>query len=113
MATDFTIKRRDQLPEIEVTLKDATGALVNLSGSTVRFIMVSKSDNSTAVSAPATIVNAVGGVVKYSWQVGDTDVAGSYSGEFEVTFVSGKAETFPNARNLVIKIPADLGGVSL
>lgn len=113
MAADFFIKRRDQLPEIEAILKDSTPAVINLSGCTVRFIMVSKADGTVVVDEPATIVDAVAGRVKYSWQVGDTDDGGTYSAEFEVTFGSGLAETFPNKRNLQIKITDDLGGVSL
>lgn len=113
MATDFFIKRRDQLPEIVAILKDATNAVINLSGCTVRFIMVSKLDGSTAVDAPATVVDAVNGKVKYAWIVGDTDESGSFNAEWEVTFGSGLAETFPNSSNLQVKITDDLGGVSL
>lgn len=112
MATDFTIKRRDQLPEIAATLTDAEGTIVNLGGATVRFILVNKADGTVAVDQPATIVNAPAGTVKYTWVAGDTDVAGTYNGEFEVTFIDGRAETFPNSKNIAIKIFADLGGVS-
>lgn len=112
MAADFTIKRRDQLPEIEATLKDATGTVVNLGGATVRFIMTNKATGEKALDVPATIVSAPAGTVKYSWVAGDTDTAGSFSAEFEVSFIDGRAETFPNSKNLTIKIPEDLGGVS-
>lgn len=111
MATDFTIKRRDQLPPIQATLRDATNTIVNLTAATVRFIMVNK-DTGDVLDQPATVVDANGGVVRYDWVAGDTDTAGNYSAEFEVTFASGKAETFPNSKNLAIKIPEDLGGVS-
>lgn len=113
MAADFFIKRRDQLPEIVAILKDATGAVINLSGATVRFIMVSKDDGSGVIDAPATVVDAVNGKVKYSWEVGDTDTSGTFNSEFEVTFGSGLSETFPNNKNLQVKITDDLGGVSL
>lgn len=112
MAADFWIKRRDQLPEIVAILKDATGAVINLSGCTVRFIMTSKADGTTAVDEPATVVDAVNGKVKYSWAAGDTDLGGSFNAEFEVEFGSGLFETFPNSKNLTIKITDDLGGVS-
>lgn len=112
MATDFTIKRRDQLPEIQATLTDAVGAIVNLTGATVRFIMVNKADSTVAVDQPATIVNATAGTVKYTWVSGDTDTEGNFNGEFEVIFLDGRSETFPNSKNIAIKIFADLGGVS-
>jgi hypothetical protein len=56
------------------------------------------------VSAAATVNNAAGGDVQYDWIVGDTDTPGAYIGEFEVTFGSGKPETFPNRDDQKIQV---------
>lgn len=112
MAIDFTIKQHDLLPEIAGVCKDADNVIPNITGSTVRFIMKDRTTGTNIIDAPATIVNGPGGIVKYSWANGDTDVAGSYHGEFEVTFPNGKPETFPNSKHKNIKIFPDLGGTN-
>jgi len=111
MATDFTIKEGDRLPEIICNLQDAIGNKVPLTGATVRFILVDKGTGTVKVNAAATIVNALNGQVKYSWATGDTDTSGSYSAEWEVTFGDGRSETFPNFKNLNVKVFKDLGGI--
>ena len=60
------------------------------------------------VDAAATIVTAAAGLVRYSWNSGDTDTAGSYQAEFEMTYGDGSIETFPNSSNIQIDIMADL-----
>lgn len=113
MATDFTIKSDDQLPEIQAVLKDDDGNVVNLTGvDGVRFIMKNKQTGETKVDAPATIITPAAGLVKYSWEPEDTDTVGVYNGEFEVEFTSGdKLETFPNWKHIQIKVFGDLGGI--
>lgn len=114
MATDFTIKQHDQLPELVVTLTDALSDTVSLAGILgVRFIMTDKVTSVKLIDRAATIVDAPNGIVKYTWQSGDTDTASVYNGEFEVEFSDGRCETFPNAKYIGIKVFADLGGVGL
>jgi hypothetical protein len=111
MAVDFYIKKDDQLPEIEATLRDADLVAVDITGNIgVRFIMAAKG-GAVKVDASATVVSAVGGVVKYSWQEPDTDTAGNFIAEFEVEFSDGRLETFPNSTNINIKVTPDLGGI--
>jgi hypothetical protein len=113
MATDFTIKQDDRLPEIQGTLMDSQvpPQVVNLTSCSVRFIMTNKVTGEKKVDQPATIVDASNGVVKYAWAAIDTDEAGSYNAEFEVKFPDDRLETFPNDRYIQIKVKADLGGV--
>lgn len=110
MATDFFIKRGDRLPALRVTLRDSLGGLPNLTGATVKFIMNDKAAGTKIVQdqAAAIIGNPLNGVVEYAWQAGDTDIASTYSAEFEVTYLDGKDETFPNSKYIVIKIVPDL-----
>jgi hypothetical protein len=108
---DFTIKRGDRLPSIEAVLKDAANTIADLSGVgvSVRFLMTARDAGVAPLNAPAVIVNGAAGRVRYDWQVGDTQTVGVYYAEFEVTFLSGKKETFPNARHLVVLVEEDLG----
>lgn len=106
---DFTIKRGDRLPPIQATLKDAAGTAVNLTGATVTLLMTAQGASSPSVNAAATVTNAAGGQVQYDWGTSDTATAGTYYAEFEVTFASGKKQTFPNDRHLVVVVYGDLG----
>lgn len=112
MAVDFTIKQDDQLPEFEVVLKDDNDVVVNLTGIIgVRFIMIDKATGDVKVDSAATVVTPLAGLVKYTWALTDTDTAATYNAEFEVEFGDGRLETFPNWKNLQVKVFADLGGI--
>lgn len=110
MAVDFSLKKDDTLPAIQATLA-LDGVAVNLIGCTLRFIMTNKATGAVKVDAPATVVDSVLGVVRYDWLAADTDTAGTFNGEFEVQDGSGKLESFPNTKNITIKITPDLGGI--
>lgn len=107
---DYYLKRGDRLTPIRATLRDATGAVVNLSGYTVRFIMVEVVSEVVKVDEPATILDAVNGRVEYAWGAEDTDTDGTYYAEWEVTHTaSGLVQTAPVGSHLTIYIKADLG----
>ena len=59
-------------------------------------------------STSATITNASNGAVSYTFSASDTNTAGLFQGEFQVTFSSGAIETFPNAEYISINILDDL-----
>lgn len=106
---DFTIKEGDLLPELNAVLKDRNG-VVDLTGATLRFHMrVPGSSGTGKVEAAATVVTAATGAVKYVWAGTDTDTAGEYYGEFQVTWGDTRKETFPNNGQLLIVVTADLG----
>lgn len=114
MATvDFTIKQHDDLPVIAAQLQDADENPVDITGATVRFVMKNKATptEDPKVDAAASITNAAQGLVMYAWDPTDTDEVGTFIAEWEVTFVSGKIETFPNWKNLIVKVFDDIGGV--
>lgn len=111
MATDFYIKQADTAPPLVAILKDATLEPVDLTGTTLRFIMSASTTATPTVDQPAELVDAVNGRVRYLWQTGDTDIIGSYKAEFEVTWPDGTYETFPNKIYINVKVVADLGGV--
>lgn len=107
----FTIKRNDRREPIVRTLKGSNGLPVDLSSaSAVKFIMISLADGSTKVNAAAIIINpATNGQVQYNWAAGDTDTAGYYSAEWEVTYQDTTKQSFPNDGKLIIHVNADLG----
>jgi len=108
LAADFTIKQNDTTPIIQATCKDQADVVVNLTGSIITFKMVERGGTTLTVNASATIVNALGGIVKYTWVPGNTSDAGGYDGEFQVTFAGGDIETYPNDRQIDILITPDL-----
>jgi hypothetical protein len=108
---DFVIKKGDLLPAIVATLKDANGP-VDLTGTTVKFILRKVGATATKVNATAAIdgdqVNNKG-KVSYTWVGTDTDTAGVYEAEWQATFTGSKPMTFPNDGYNVIRITDDLG----
>lgn len=104
---DFWIKRGDRLPPIAATLADSAGA-VNLTGAVVRFHMRLRGAVELKVNGAATIANAAAGTVQYDWGALDTDTAGIYEGEWEVTFGDARPMTFPNWRHLEIVVRDDV-----
>lgn len=101
----FPIKRNDTSPAIKVQCTDSTGTAIDLSGASVSFHMTD--DGDTIVNSSATIMDASNGKVKYEWSDGDTDSAGRYQAEFEVTYSDSSVETFPNNGFIVVEIHED------
>lgn len=101
---DFTIKKGDRLPVIQATLKDSSGTAVDLTGATVRFHMA-RPDKTVVVDAAAVVLSpATDGRVEYQWGASDTGAPGDYLAEWEVTFQSGREQTFPNDGYLTVRI---------
>lgn len=109
----FYIKKDDTRPKIRCALTDAEDTEVNLGGATVKFVMTPKAEpvgSTPTVDADADVITAVDGIVEYEWQTGDTETAGKYRAEWEVTFADGGVETFPNDTYIEVIIKGDLGG---
>jgi hypothetical protein len=103
----FTIKQNDRSPAITSTLT-AGGAAVDISGTSVKFIMRAPGAGMAKVNAAATIVSGPAGTVSYSWGATDTDTAGLYAAEWEVTFAGGIKRTWPAEDYLYVNVVADL-----
>jgi len=104
----FYWKRHDTAPVIQCILEDSTGAAVDLTGATVKFIMA-VTVGGTALGGSATIVGTpTNGTVQYQPTSTDTAAAGSYLAEWEVTFPSTHKETFPDPGYLTVIITADV-----
>jgi hypothetical protein len=103
----FSIKQNDTSPSLQVTLKDSSLAVIDLTGATVRFHMKSV-DGTLKIDSPMTVTNVSGGVCQYNWQAGDTDTVGTYYVEFEVTYADASVETFPNNGSKTVKVVREL-----
>ena len=115
---DFYIKQGDDRPPLQATLEDGLGNRVDIDGADVLFIMRFIRDPDTGrrpgpvlLSSPANndqAGEATKGDVSYDWSPGDTDIAGGYRAEWEVTFQDGGVETFPDYKHLRIAIIDEL-----
>ena len=104
----FRIKTNDTSPKLAVTLEDALGNAIGLAGCSARFHMKAFGASSLKIDAVASIENDVLGIVEYAWTGTDTDTAGTYYGEIEVTYADNSVETFPNNGYFTIIIKEDL-----
>lgn len=105
---DVIIKRGDTRNCIKAVLKGANGSVVDLTGCAVRFLMAPFNRLPT-IDREAHIEDAGNGEVWMVWAPGETDAAGFYQAEFEVTYQDGKRETFPNNGYISLLIQNDLG----
>lgn len=108
---DYTVKSHDRRPIIRYLIIEANGQPVDLTAALqVDFIMRAANGGPLKVNAPATVVDAPGGVVEYRWLTGDTDLPGNYQAEWEVHWELGLTETFPRLTYLTVAVLADLDG---
>lgn len=94
MANEFYIKQNDTAPSIQEILS-LNGTVIDLTGCTVRFHM-KVLDGVIKIDQPATVVDAVNGIVQYDWDAGDTDTVDNFFREWEITLPSGRIMTVPN-----------------
>ena len=99
------VKRGDRFPAIVASLTGGPGDTPqDLTGASVVFTMQRRRPPGTVRSGACVVTDAASGEVRYDWAVGDTDIAGTYDGEFRVTLSNGLAGTFPNNRYVTIVI---------
>ena len=99
----FSIKQNDTAPTLRTVLLDSDGNPINLTGSTVSFVLKSM-NNGIVINSSMTVVTPLAGLVEYDWQTGDTDTTGTYYAEFRVTYSDLSVETFPNSSNATVII---------
>lgn len=103
----FSIRRGDTAPALEAILRDSTGALAILANATeVRFLM-RRRNQELKVNALATDID--GATATYQWQAADTDEAGVFHSEFQVTWNDGRIQTFPNGSAITVVVTPDVG----
>ena len=91
-----------------MVVADSSGTAIDITGASVSFKMRAVNSSSLKVNSSATITNASNGAVSYTFSASDTDTAGLFQGEFQVTFSGGAIETFPNSEYISINVLDDL-----
>ena len=104
---DFYIGQGDTASTLLVTLRDANGNAVNITGASVHIDVTPIHGGAKIVDAAATITDATNGVVSYTFTAPQTATPGDYLATFTVTFGGGAIESFPNAGYYLITIQAD------
>ena len=103
----FNIKRRDT----SRSLKFYPEALPtsDFTGASAVFNMREKAGRVNVNRASASIgFDDDGTFLQYDWAATDTDTAGEFEAEFEVTLASGGIETYPNNTYINIRILDDI-----
>ena len=105
----FFIKRNDTAPSLDAALEDDKNRPVDITGATTVFHMRDTSDNSVKIaSGVVSVLSAVRGEVRYTWAASDTDTAGNFEAEFQVTFADSTIESFPNDSYIAVIINEDV-----
>lgn len=111
---DFYIKQHDTASVIEDTLEDDNSAPVNIQAATVAFHMRPLGSSVAKVNAAASNEqngdggDGTKGQVQYAWAASDTDTAGTFTAEWEVTFANQAVQTYPNDRPLIVEVLPDV-----
>jgi hypothetical protein len=92
----------DTRPKLEFEVTKG-GLPVDLTGCTVKFYMKSSTGTVKINGSACSITDAVKGLCAYSWQSADTNTAGEYTGEVEVTFDNGSIQTGFKSLNITIR----------
>lgn len=112
MADRYIIKRNDLEPAFEVVLLDGNIPVDLTSVVSVLFLMHNRRLGIKA-SGPMVVADQSipdnRGIVRYDWQSGDTDTSGSFNAEIQVTWPTGRQQTFPANQYVVVDVQKDLG----
>lgn len=112
MADTIEFKRGDTVPVTATLYADDAETtpldLTNATAVTFHMAIQALEPGTPKVEAACTITDAVNGRVSYAPAAGDTDTAGTYLAEFEVTWNDGTVQTLPRKGYLTIDITEDL-----
>jgi len=104
----MNIKQNDTSPSIQTQFLDGDGLPVDITGNLGVSFHMRDAAGTVKIDTAATVVTAASGIVRYDWLAADTDTAGTFQAEFEVTYSDGKVETFPNASYIEVVITDDI-----
>lgn len=110
---EFTIKRNDTLPSLQICLIDK-GCLggkqpFTLSGvSEVTFTMVNNCGEYKIMAKQAEITSYSAGTIQYNWEPVDTNESGRFLGEFKLIYSDGNKMSIPQNGQIEINIIKDV-----
>lgn len=106
---DFTIRQGDIKPVLNDTLTYSDGSTVDLTGSTVTFVMRALTATDVTTNAAATVTNLTNpATVSYTFTTTDTKNAGLFEGYWKVAGGQADGMTFPTVGGLEIEIAENL-----
>ena len=105
------IKRGDLFPRVEAKVLDELGNAVDVTGGSVTFAMRNaRAPGTKPVDGVAGgIIAPVTGDIYYQWAAGETDVGGTYEGEFRVSGVTNGPYRVPTSGYLTIVVEERVG----
>ena len=112
--TVFTIKRGDTRPPLEITARDATGQVIDMTGGlSIQFQMKLRQHTANdqvplKVDSAGSFVTPNLGLIDYTFVGADTDTVGEYVGEFIYTASDGEPRTIPNPGFITVRVVQDL-----
>lgn len=103
---DLTMKRNDTYPPLTVALSDASGPINLTAASAVHMEM--KGAATLIASLACVIASPAGGVVQHNWSGSETNVADTWTLEWEILWAAGGVQTVPNDGQKSLAIVPDL-----
>jgi len=108
----FHIKKNDLEPSLRVQLLDGTSPITTLDDADSMRILIRNRKLGLKVDQPVTPVSPQTGDnigwVEYAWVLGDTDTAGEFNAEVEVTWPGARPQTFPADGYFTVIVTKDL-----
>ena len=111
MSKETIVKQGDLFPDVFTTVRDENGAVVDVTGCTVKFFMRNARSPTTykVDNATGAVDNGPQGKIKYTWAGTDTDTPATYEAEWKVTPPAGDAFRVPTTGYETIIIEAKIG----
>lgn len=103
MPYTYTTKVGDTARQISHTLM-LYGRPLDLTGTTVYFIMRGTQDSTVYVERAANLIDAINGKVRFKFTTGETDRPGLYNCEWRIVFDEGSVLTVPDNDTLTLEI---------
>jgi len=111
---DRTIKRHDTAVLPRMRALDDGGTPLDLTSATVVYTLRNRATGALAVERGAvTLANQTTnpGEAYYVWRPGDTDTAGEYEEEWEITYPDTRKETLPVRSKVLVTILEDYDNI--
>ena len=111
MPNTITLKQHDLEPSPRAQLLSGTGVNegpINLTGATGVFSVIRPIGGGSTIRRTCTIIDALTGIVSFSWTTPDTAVVGSFYQEWEIMWAGSRPQTVPNSLYNLIVIEDDL-----
>ncbi len=110
----LNLKKNDLQPYYSAQAKDASGAVIPLTGASIVCTMKQMGVSTPKIDRQSTGINitdAGNAEFEYQWQSGDTDTVGTFQIEFEITPASGGKFTLPADEKARVVIGESLDAV--